>query len=366
MKDNSESGQRSATSRTRYTELKQMLEERRREIQAEVQGKMRDVRAEGTWGGKLNEVLDAVESSEADIQEDIEFALIQMKSETLNKINDALARLEQGDYGNCFECGEEIAEKRLRALPFAVRCKDCEEAREIAEQRERQLAAAARHVVAVPRHVTTRRPTIRGSAGGGARALPPPARLPLAISAGMQSEEVAMSDQLENLKTEDVSIGDRPLSIPSELPILPLRDTVLFPNSFMPLAVARESSVRLIDEAIAQRQADRASSRSATRRSKSRRRTTCTRSAPPRHIHKMFKLPDGSLRLIVQGLARLQLDEVVVDAARTCARASARPPKTPTTPTGSRSTRCRATSRPTSSRSSRCRRCCPTICRRSP
>lgn len=127
--------------KSRYSELKKMLEERRREIQAEVQGKMRDVRAEGAWGGKVNEVFDAVESSEADIQDDIEFALIQMKSETLNKINDALGRLEQGDYGNCFDCGEEIAEKRLRALPFAVRCKDCEEAREVAEQRERQMAA---------------------------------------------------------------------------------------------------------------------------------------------------------------------------------------------------------------------------------
>jgi DnaK suppressor protein len=102
---------------------------------------MRDVREEGAWGGKQNEVLDAVESSEADIQEDIEFALIQMKSETLNKINDALVRLEHGTYGYCFDCGEEIAEKRLRALPFAVRCKDCEEAREVAEQRQRQLAA---------------------------------------------------------------------------------------------------------------------------------------------------------------------------------------------------------------------------------
>src|SRR5947207_2125720 len=129
------------SSRSRYSELKQKLEDRRREIQAEVQGKMRDVRAEGTWGGKLNEVLDAVESSEADIQEDLEFALIQMKSETLNKINDALHRLDQGDYGNCYDCGEEIAEKRLRALPFAVRCKDCEEQREIAQQRERQANA---------------------------------------------------------------------------------------------------------------------------------------------------------------------------------------------------------------------------------
>ena len=60
-----------------------------------------------------------------------------------------------------------------------------------------------------------------------------------------------MSDHTEDLRPEDVSIGDRPLAIPSELPILPLRDTVLFPNSFMPLAVARESSVKLIDDAIA-------------------------------------------------------------------------------------------------------------------
>ena len=125
--------------RSRYTELKQMLEERRSQLQSEVQGKMRDVRGEGNIGGKMSDVLDAVESSEADIQEEIEFALIQMKSETLTKVNDALARLEHGNYGYCFECAEEIAEKRLRALPFAVRCKDCEESRENAEQRQRQL-----------------------------------------------------------------------------------------------------------------------------------------------------------------------------------------------------------------------------------
>jgi RNA polymerase-binding transcription factor len=141
MKETQHTASRERMGRSRYAELKQMLDGRRRELQAEVQGKMRVVREEGTWGGKLNEVLDAVESSEADIQEEIEFALIQMKSETLNKIDDAVGRLEQGDYGYCFDCGEEIAEKRLRALPFAVRCKDCEEAREVAEQRQRQLVA---------------------------------------------------------------------------------------------------------------------------------------------------------------------------------------------------------------------------------
>lgn len=138
---NTQPASRERMTRSRYAELKEMLEARRQEIQAEVQGRMRDVREEGAWGGKMNEVLDAVESSEADIQDDIEFALIQMKSETLNKINDALVRLEHGTYGYCFDCAEEIAEKRLRALPFAVRCKDCEEAREVAEQRQRQLAA---------------------------------------------------------------------------------------------------------------------------------------------------------------------------------------------------------------------------------
>ena len=123
--------------KSRYNELRRMLEDRRRELMSAVQGKMRDVRTESI---KDREVLDQGESSEVDIQEDIELALIQMKSETLNKINEALRRLDEGIYGDCFECGEEIAEARLRALPFAVRCKDCEEARETAEQRERQMA----------------------------------------------------------------------------------------------------------------------------------------------------------------------------------------------------------------------------------
>ena len=123
----------------RYDELRAILEERRREIMSEVQGRMRDVRAEGA-GSAVQGVLDAAESSELDIQDDIEFALIQMKAETLNKIEEALRRLEESTYGYCFECGEEISEKRLRALPFAVRCKDCEEAREVKVQRDRLMA----------------------------------------------------------------------------------------------------------------------------------------------------------------------------------------------------------------------------------
>jgi DnaK suppressor protein len=65
---------------------------------------------------------------------DIEFALIQMKAETLDQINQALSRLDEGAYGYCLECGEEIPERRLRAPPFAIRCKDCEEALEVEER----------------------------------------------------------------------------------------------------------------------------------------------------------------------------------------------------------------------------------------
>lgn len=122
--------------RHRYDELKGILEERRREIVSEVKEKMRDVRAEGAFG-EGSGVFDAAETSEADIQDDIEFALIQMKTETLHKIEEALSRHSEGTYGYCFECGDEISERRLRALPFAVRCKECEEAREVAETRER-------------------------------------------------------------------------------------------------------------------------------------------------------------------------------------------------------------------------------------
>ena len=84
------------------------------------------MRAEAEWK-ETSEELDAGGIFEADTQQDIEFALIQMKAETLDQINQALSRLDEGAYGYCLECGEEIPERRLRALPFAIRCKDCED-----------------------------------------------------------------------------------------------------------------------------------------------------------------------------------------------------------------------------------------------
>jgi ATP-dependent Lon protease len=133
-----------------------------------------------------------------------------------------------------------------------------------------------------------------------------------------------MSDEDDPPILEEVSAGDRPLAIPPELPLLPLRDTVLFPNSFMPLAVARESSVRLIDEAIsASKIIGVFTQRDATLDEPHQEDLYSIGTAT--HIHKMFRLPDGSLRLIVQGLARIRLDEVLTVRPYLRARVSAAP-----------------------------------------
>jgi DnaK suppressor protein len=105
--------------------LTAILEERRREIQSDVQVGIRDARADRASGGR-----DDVETCGAGVQADIAFALLQMKGQTLARIEEALVKLEAGTYGYCVECGEEILEQRLRALPFAVRCTACEERRE--------------------------------------------------------------------------------------------------------------------------------------------------------------------------------------------------------------------------------------------
>ena len=119
----------------RNASIRQMLTERRRQIREDVQGRIRQGRTD-----RATDVGDEAEPCDSHVQADIEFALLQMKVEALTGIDQALLRLEAGKYGSCFECGGEIAERRLRALPFAVRCQGCEGRREQAQGRARQLA----------------------------------------------------------------------------------------------------------------------------------------------------------------------------------------------------------------------------------
>jgi ATP-dependent Lon protease len=118
-----------------------------------------------------------------------------------------------------------------------------------------------------------------------------------------------VSDTPDRTSPDDPAGGEKAFFVPPELPILPLRDTVLFPNSFMPLAVARESSVRLIEEALAGGKLIAVcTQRDAAMDDPGQDDLYPVGTAT--HIHKMFKLPDGSLRLIVQGLARLHVDAI--------------------------------------------------------
>ena len=116
---------------------RKLFEDRLYELTRDVHGKIREARVDSV---NERQVIDQGETSELDAQDELEFALIQMKAETLNRIDAALRRLDEGTYSHCVECGDEIGEARVRALPFAVRCRDCEEIRELTEQRERSAA----------------------------------------------------------------------------------------------------------------------------------------------------------------------------------------------------------------------------------
>ena len=110
----------------RAQDIRKLLEQRKRQLTAEMKGMMRTVRHD-----KLTERgADEQDVAEADTRSDIDLAVIQMKAETVTRIDAALRRLDQGGHGDCVECGEKISIERLTALPFALRCRDCEESRE--------------------------------------------------------------------------------------------------------------------------------------------------------------------------------------------------------------------------------------------
>ena len=115
--------------------LRRILVDHRRAILAGVQSRIRDGCVD-----RPAEVRDVADESDALLQGDIELALLQMKAETLARIDEALGHLDAGTYGACADCDGEIAERRLRALPFAVRCQACEARREQLQLRARQRA----------------------------------------------------------------------------------------------------------------------------------------------------------------------------------------------------------------------------------
>ncbi len=94
--------------------------------------------------------------------------------------------------------------------------------------------------------------------------------------------------------------------VPTELGILPLRDTLLFPQAMLPLAVARPRSVELVYDALRERKVIGV----VTQRDPATKdpvESDLYAVGTLTHIHKMFKFPDGSLRLYVQGVQRFRV-----------------------------------------------------------
>src|SRR3970040_147275 len=115
-----------------------------------------------------------------------------------------------------------------------------------------------------------------------------------------------MADELK----ADGPRSDAGTGVPDVISVLPLRDTVLFPQAMLPLAAGRESSVKLIEDAVragaaigAFGQLDPALDQ--PQESDLHRVGTYT------SIRKVLRQQDGSVRMAVQGLARIRLLEVV-------------------------------------------------------
>ncbi len=100
------------------------------------------------------------------------------------------------------------------------------------------------------------------------------------------------------------------LDLPATLPILPLKDTVVFPESTIPLAIGQERSVALIDDVVGgERVLALMTARDASIETPSF--DDIYEIGTVAMVHKMIKVPDGTLRILVQGLQRVRLEERV-------------------------------------------------------
>jgi ATP-dependent Lon protease len=100
---------------------------------------------------------------------------------------------------------------------------------------------------------------------------------------------------------------DHQLEFPAALPVLPLKETVVFPQSMSPLAIGQERSVRLIDDVVAgDRLLALITAKDASLDSPSWEDIYDVGTVAL--VHKMIKVPDGTLRILVQGIERIKLE----------------------------------------------------------
>lgn len=117
--------------------LRKKLIEHRRSIISEAKGEIAKF-IRGDERQLVDTALDDGDWSLVDVTEDINLSKLTSHKETLNKIDEALRKMNEGTYGICEDCGAEISEARLSVIPFAIHCVDCKEKRERMEEFERE------------------------------------------------------------------------------------------------------------------------------------------------------------------------------------------------------------------------------------
>ena len=125
----SEEERKIALRRVLIAKREQILREAKVEISKYIKGETRQL---------VDTALDDGDWSVVDLSEDISLRQLSSHKVTLQKIDEALRKLDEGTYGICEDCGEAISEQRLKILPFAIYCTDCQERREEIEEMERR------------------------------------------------------------------------------------------------------------------------------------------------------------------------------------------------------------------------------------
>ena len=115
-------------------ELRRKLESRAEELRTEISDKLGQAR-ENT--DVIGEPGDAGDQSSAENMRDVGLAEADRDRNEFMQIRAALARMDEGAYGICTDCGQEIPEQRLRAQPLALRCLICQERAERAQAFQR-------------------------------------------------------------------------------------------------------------------------------------------------------------------------------------------------------------------------------------
>jgi DnaK suppressor protein len=91
-------------------------------------------------GGKYNGVSDDGDLADVAIRDSLQATNLTRHRSTLKAIEEALRKIDEGDYGICEDCDEDIPVGRLNAMPFAVRCIDCQEKHEMTSTRQKEIS----------------------------------------------------------------------------------------------------------------------------------------------------------------------------------------------------------------------------------